>query len=51
RPADIAQECCLHTHASVYAWAQRYREEGQWGLRGCGHFLGMFRVAVHACVD
>ncbi|WP_197688286.1 terminase gpP N-terminus-related DNA-binding protein, partial [Corynebacterium belfantii] len=25
RPADIAQECCLHTHASVYAWAQRYR--------------------------
>lgn len=32
RPADIAVECELRSKMSVYSWAQRHREEGEWGL-------------------
>lgn len=31
-PADIAVECELGSKMSVYSWAQRHREEGEWGL-------------------
>lgn len=31
-PADIAEECELVSPMSVYSWAQRHREEGQWGM-------------------
>lgn len=32
RPEDIAVECGLQSKMSVYSWAQRYREDGQWAL-------------------
>nr|WP_240394085.1 hypothetical protein [Corynebacterium lactis] len=32
RPEDIAQECGLVSKMSFYSWAQRYCDEGQWGL-------------------
>lgn len=51
RPADIAQECCLHTHASVYAWAQRYREEGQWGLMSKKERAGHGRIPTKAALE
>ena len=31
-PADIAVECELRSTMSAYSWAQRHREEGEWGL-------------------
>ncbi|CAB0670121.1 IS3 family transposase [Corynebacterium diphtheriae] len=51
RPADIAQECCLHTHASVYAWAQRYRKEGQWGLMSKKERAGHGRIPTKAALE
>lgn len=31
-PDAIASELSLNSKMSVYAWAQRFREEGKWGL-------------------
>ncbi|MCZ2117456.1 hypothetical protein NUI01_07115 [Corynebacterium sp. MC-17D] len=31
-PDTIASELSLNSKMSVYAWAQRFREEGKWGL-------------------
>ncbi|WP_338326471.1 terminase gpP N-terminus-related DNA-binding protein [Corynebacterium diphtheriae] len=31
-PNTIASELSLNSKMSIYAWAQRFREEGKWGL-------------------
>ena len=50
-PADIAQECGLRSKMSVYSWAQRHREEGQWGLMSKKEREERARIPTRAALE
>ena len=43
-PDAVAAELSLNSKMSVYAWAQRFREEGKWGLMSANSQLASSRI-------
>lgn len=50
-PEAVAAELSLNSKMSVYAWAQRFREEGKWGLMSATERKQSAGIVTHKALE